>query len=189
MSSATNSSSNFQTIFDVALSDYAKQTDTDLATHPFSQTLQNCDSADKILDLLQDKANQFQAYRDGNRKLINHLKPVVQVLHTVSGILGEAATLVRAANRLACLIASLQLCFQVPFQPAKAILVGVDVLLTVRVIFDFLRYNAITSRYTRPLSESAQVTMPLLIYLNVSKISSTAYEFIPRSLSLLRCLV
>ena len=94
MSSTPNSSSNFQPIFDAALSDYAKQTGIDLATHPSAQSLQNCNSADATLDLLRDKAKQFQAYRDGNRKLINCLKPVVQVLHAVSGILGEAAAMV-----------------------------------------------------------------------------------------------
>ncbi len=94
-STASSSSSNFQSIFDVALSDYAKQTSIDLSTHPFAQSLQNCDSPERILDLLGDKAKQFQAYRDGNRNLINCLKPVVQVLHTVSGILGEASSMVR----------------------------------------------------------------------------------------------
>jgi hypothetical protein len=81
------------------LSDYAKQTGIDLASHPSAQSLQSCTSADAILDLLQDKAKQFQAYRDGNRKLINCLKPVVQVLHTVSGILGEATAMVSLANK------------------------------------------------------------------------------------------
>jgi hypothetical protein len=90
MSSSTTSS-NFQFIFDAALSDYTKQTSIDLVTHPFAQTLPNCRSADAVFDLLQDRAKQFQAYRDGNRKLIDCLKPVVQVLHTVSGILNEAA--------------------------------------------------------------------------------------------------
>jgi hypothetical protein len=98
MSSTTTSSSNFQSIFDAALSNYAKQTGIDLATHPSAQTIQNCNSADAILDLLQGKANQFQEYRDGNRKLINCLKPVVQVLHTVSGIISEVAILVSPAN-------------------------------------------------------------------------------------------
>jgi hypothetical protein len=92
---ASSSSSNFQSIFDVALSDYAKQTSIDLPTHPFTQSLQNCDSPDRILNLFENKAKEFQAYRDGNRKLINCLKPVVQVLHTVSGILGEASSMVR----------------------------------------------------------------------------------------------
>jgi hypothetical protein len=96
-------SSTFESIFNVALSDYAKQTGIDLATHPFTRSLQNCSSTDAILHLLQDKAQQFQAYRDGNRKLINSLKPVVQVLHVVSSILGEAVALVSPKN---CVILS-----------------------------------------------------------------------------------
>ena len=100
MSSTANSSSNFQFILDAALSDYAQQTGIDLATHPSAQTLQHCNSADAIFDLLGDKAKQFQAYRNGNRKLIDCLKPVVQVLHAASGILGEAAAMVSPANYL-----------------------------------------------------------------------------------------
>jgi hypothetical protein len=100
MSSTVNTSSNFQSILDTALSDYADQTGIDLATHPSAQTLQNCNSADAILDLLGDRAKQFQAYRDGNRKLINCLKPIVQVLHTVSGILGEVGAIVSQPNQL-----------------------------------------------------------------------------------------
>jgi hypothetical protein len=96
------------------LSDYAKQTGINLATHPCAPSLQSCESVDAILELLQYKANQFQAYRDGNRKLLDCLKPVVQVLHAVAGVLGGAATLV-------------------PFQPTKAILVGIDVLLTTSI--------------------------------------------------------
>jgi fungal STAND N-terminal Goodbye domain len=90
MSSTPTSSSSFQPIFDAALSDYAKKTGIDLATYPSAQTLQNIQSADAILDLLQDKAKQFSTYRDGNRKLIDCLKPVVQILHTVSAVLAEA---------------------------------------------------------------------------------------------------
>ena len=94
MSSTPTSSSSLQPIFDAALSDYANQTEIDLATYPFAETLQNCQTADAILDLLQDKAKQFRAYRDGNRKLISCLKPVVQVLHSFSGFLAGAIALV-----------------------------------------------------------------------------------------------
>ena len=100
MSSTVSSSSNFQSILDAALSEYAKQTGIDLVTHPSARILQNCNSADAILDLLGEKAKQFQAYRDGDRKLINCLKPVVQVLHAISGILGEVAAIVRLLNQL-----------------------------------------------------------------------------------------
>jgi hypothetical protein len=97
--SSTANSSNFQ-IIHASLSDYARQTGIDLATQPFAETLHNCNSADVILDILVDKAKQFQEYRNGNRKLIDCLKPVVQVLHAVSGILGEAAAIVSLANHL-----------------------------------------------------------------------------------------
>jgi hypothetical protein len=100
MSSAATASSNFQSILDDALSDYAKQTRIDLATHPFAQSLRGCDTADAIISLFQDKAKEFQAYRDGNRRLINLLKPLVLVLHTVTGVLDGAATLVIQSIRL-----------------------------------------------------------------------------------------
>jgi hypothetical protein len=99
MSSIPTSSSVFQSIFDAALSDYTKKTGIDLATCPFAHTLQNCQSSDAILDLLQNKAKQFNTYRDGNRKLINCLKPVVQILHTVSTVLAEATAPVSHSDR------------------------------------------------------------------------------------------
>jgi uncharacterized membrane protein len=79
------------------------------------------------------KQKQFHAYRDGNRKLINCLKPVVQLLHTVSGILGGVATLVSLPVVSIYLVASLPSRFQVPFPPTQAILASIDVLLTVRI--------------------------------------------------------
>ena len=98
--SSTATSPNFQSILDASLPEYFKQTGIDLATHPSARILPNCNSADAILDLLEDRAKQFQAYRDGNRKLINCLKPVVQVLHAVSGVLGEAAAMVSVPSQL-----------------------------------------------------------------------------------------
>ena len=97
MSSTTASSLDFQTILNAALSDYATQTGIDLATHPFAQTVRDCNDADAVFNLLQDRANQFLAFRDGNRKLIDYLKPVVQVLCQVSAILCEAPTSVSTA--------------------------------------------------------------------------------------------
>jgi len=99
MSSATTSSSNFQSLFDAALCDYTKQTGINLATQPFAQDLQHCHSADDLLNMLQERAKQFQTYRDGNRKLLNCLKPIVQTLHTVSGVLAEASSSVSTTDQ------------------------------------------------------------------------------------------
>ncbi|KAF8262608.1 hypothetical protein EI94DRAFT_1808546 [Lactarius quietus] len=100
--------SSFQAILNKALADYQEQIGVELEKHSFADELRGRDSPDDVLKLLEAKANAFKAYRDGNRKLINWLSPVVQVIHTLSGVLGEA----------------------VPFKPAKAIFVGVDILIT-----------------------------------------------------------
>ncbi|KAF8265421.1 hypothetical protein EI94DRAFT_1702471 [Lactarius quietus] len=97
-----------QTILDKALADYREQSGVELDKHTLSEELRGRDSPDAVLKLLEDKANAFKVYRDGNRKLIKWLSPVVQVIHTLSGVLGET----------------------LPFQPAKAIFVGLDILIT-----------------------------------------------------------
>ena len=97
MSSTTISSSNFHLITK-AFADYADHTGIDISHNPFANKLQCCDSANDILDLLQETANRFEEYRDGNRRVIDWLSPVVHVLHTFSGILGEAAALVSLAR-------------------------------------------------------------------------------------------
>ena len=91
-------SSNFHFIFDAALAEYRNHTGVDLSQYPFAEKLQNCQSADAVLELFQDKAKEFKDHRNENRQLINYLKPVVQVLHTSSGILCGAAALVSASS-------------------------------------------------------------------------------------------
>lgn len=88
--SSTTSFSAFNFIFDAALSDYTRQTGVDLATYPFAQTLQSCHDLGAILELLQDRVNQYRACQEGNRKLIRCLKPLVKTLHLLSGVLAPA---------------------------------------------------------------------------------------------------
>jgi fungal STAND N-terminal Goodbye domain len=96
--STTTSPSNFRLIIDAALDEYTKQTGIDLTHNPFAYKLQHSHSPDRVLGLFQERAEQFKEYRDGNRKLINFLKPAVQVLHALSGTLGEAISLVSAPS-------------------------------------------------------------------------------------------
>ena len=84
----------FQAILDKALADYCDQIGVELDKHPFADDLQGRDSPDDVLKLLEEKANTFKAYRDGNRKLIDWLSPVVKVVHTLSGALSEAVSLI-----------------------------------------------------------------------------------------------
>jgi hypothetical protein len=84
----------FQATLDKALDEYREQIGVELDKHPFSAyEFRGRGTPDAILKLLEDKANAFKAYRDGNRKLINWLSPVVQVIHTLSGVLGQAVSL------------------------------------------------------------------------------------------------
>jgi hypothetical protein len=80
----------FQEVLDKALDDYREQTGVELDKHPFADELRGRGSPDDILKLLEAKANAFKAYRDGNRELINWLSPVVQVISTLSGVIGQA---------------------------------------------------------------------------------------------------
>ncbi|KAH8983505.1 hypothetical protein EDB92DRAFT_2106253 [Lactarius akahatsu] len=102
--------SNFQSILD-ALDQYAEQTGINLDQNPFADKLKDCDSPGAVLLLLQQNLKAFKDYRDRNRKFIDILSLVVQFVHAFSGALGEAASMV-------------------PFQPAKLIFVGIDILFT-----------------------------------------------------------
>jgi fungal STAND N-terminal Goodbye domain len=130
-SSTSNQASNFRLIID-ALADYAKITGIDLAENPFAARLRQSNSHEAILQLLQEREKAFKEYRDGNRKLINCLSPAVKVLQAFSGILGEAISLVSHLFHLVSVCSKRPR--QVPFPPAKALFVGIDVLLAVRPV-------------------------------------------------------
>ncbi len=91
--SSTSSTSNIQLITD-ALTNYAKITGIDLSKNPFATALEQSNSPEAILQLLQVREKAFEEYRDGNHRLINSLSPAVNVIHAFSGILGEAVSLV-----------------------------------------------------------------------------------------------
>lgn len=96
ISSATMSSSYFQQIMDDALDEYLEKTGIDLRSiqSPFADKLKDCKSPDAILALLQEKEKDFNKFRDKYRKVIDSLKPIAQLLHTLSDTLGEALSLV-----------------------------------------------------------------------------------------------
>ena len=141
MSSATTSSSTFQSILDAAFDSYAKKTGIDLIKYHSVDRLRNCQSPDDVLQIFSERESAFKEYRDKYRNLIDHLRPIVQVIHAFSAVLGEAASLVSSSIALSlfyrisdCIYTST---IQVPFQPTNAIFVGIDVLLSVRNAFPF----------------------------------------------------
>jgi hypothetical protein len=87
----TSSSSNIQSIIEAALADYTKITGIDLSMSPFATALERSNSPEGILQLLHEREKCFKEYRDGNRRLINCLIPVVTILQAFSGILGAVS--------------------------------------------------------------------------------------------------
>jgi hypothetical protein len=94
MSSAATSAVKFQSILNAAFESYAKQTGIDLSKHPSADKLQNCHSTEDVIQLLLERETAFDNYRDKYRKLIDCFRPIVQVVHAFSRVLGEAADLV-----------------------------------------------------------------------------------------------
>jgi fungal STAND N-terminal Goodbye domain len=79
---------------EAALVDYKKDTGIDLSKTPFAAALEQSNSPEAILQLLHDREIAFKEYREGNRILINCLGQVVKAIHALSGIIGEAVSLV-----------------------------------------------------------------------------------------------
>ena len=94
MSLTTTSSANFQSILNDALDSYAKQTGIDLAKHPSADKLQNCRSPDDVLQILSERESAFKNYRRQYYNLIDRIRPVVQVVHAFSALLGGATAFV-----------------------------------------------------------------------------------------------
>jgi hypothetical protein len=160
------SPSNFQLIID-AFDNYAKEVGIDLTKNPLADSLRDCDSSNAVLELLQGKAQEFKSYRDGDRKLISWLKPVVEVVHGFSGVLGQAISLVSrflvvffsthlpsgAVSSSECDICQRR-CSPFGMYPVR-----------------FSSFVLLISRQIRRPSVSAQATMRSSTCLNASKIS------------------
>src|ERR1700733_1606853 len=94
--SSSSSTSNIQLIAD-ALVDYSRTTGIDLSKNPFAAAIEQADSPGAILELLQEREKAFKDYREGNRRLISCLSPAVNVIQALSGVVGEAVSLVSHA--------------------------------------------------------------------------------------------
>ncbi|KAH9979716.1 hypothetical protein BJV74DRAFT_857961 [Russula compacta] len=105
-----SSPSDFVLLFEAALQDYERQTGKKLVDHPLLEQLQNCDSVDSVIAVLQQQAQAFSEFR-GSDKIMKSLKATVSILCKLSTFadLGEAVTL--------------------SFPPVNAILAGFVILL------------------------------------------------------------
>ena len=91
---ATSSSSRFQAIFQAALKSYQKQTKNDLLAHPLASQLQDCDSTNAIIAILQDQVREFDKSQTGDERLTKWLGPTVNVLNAFSATISGGVSLV-----------------------------------------------------------------------------------------------
>ena len=88
------STANFTAIFDAASNEYKTLTKQDLETHPFAAAFENSNSPDSVMNVLRKQAQAFDKFRHGDDKLMAWLTPIVNILFTFSGTLGEGIGLV-----------------------------------------------------------------------------------------------
>jgi hypothetical protein len=76
----------FPEIFEVALLEYTKKAEKDIKSDPLFAKLQDCNSSDEVLGVLEEQALSFEQYRRGDRKvqLMRRLKPIVEILSRLS---------------------------------------------------------------------------------------------------------
>lgn len=92
-----SSSSRLQLIFEAALDGYEEKTGMKLIDNPLARQLENCNSMESIIAVLQEQALAFRQFRGDDGKVMKSLKSTVHVLHALSTstVLGEAIGLVR----------------------------------------------------------------------------------------------
>ena len=92
-----NPSPELKSLFEAALEEFEKRAGTNLLQHQIIDKLVNCQSADSVIDVLQEEAQAFRNFRGDDGKLMIWLKRTVNVLHilSTSSILGEGISLVR----------------------------------------------------------------------------------------------
>ncbi|KAI9429969.1 hypothetical protein H4582DRAFT_2133976 [Lactarius indigo] len=105
-------SSIFKSMLDAALDEYKKKTGKNLLAHWLADELKSCESVDGVLNILRDQAKTFEP--SGDQKLMKWIDPLVHVIYTFSGALGDGVSLA--------------------FPPARVIFTGIGVLLIVRIL-------------------------------------------------------
>lgn len=74
----------FQSVFNAALHDYEVQTGIKLIGHLLSRELEMCNSIDSVTTFLQQQARNIGEIRGDDSKLMESLKPTVNILYILT---------------------------------------------------------------------------------------------------------
>jgi hypothetical protein len=72
----------------------SKETGIDIAGYPFSTKLQSVGTPGQVLQVYQVQAQEIENYLGNDQILVDQLLPIVHTLYSLSGVLGEAVSLV-----------------------------------------------------------------------------------------------
>lgn len=109
MTSSSESSLYFHSVFNTALEAHENKTKNKLLTHPLATKLQSCNSPAAVLSVLQELIQQFDQCRRSDERLRSWLNPTVCVLFSFSAVISEGVGII--------------------FSPAKVIFAGIGILL------------------------------------------------------------
>ena len=136
-----NPSPELKSLFEAALDDFQNRTGSNLVQHQIIDKLVNCQSADSVIDVLQEQTQAFRNFRGDDGRVMTWLKRTVNILHglSTSGVLGEGIGLVCIYSFHLTRTHRRNTLFLQPFPPAKAVFAGIGILLGVCVLFVFTR--------------------------------------------------
>jgi hypothetical protein len=90
------SPSNFEPLFNKALTKYIQKSGDILRDHPLASQIDSCKSAESFLAIFQEQAEKFEEHKKGDSKLVEWLRHLVDGLLVLSnsGVVETAAELV-----------------------------------------------------------------------------------------------
>jgi hypothetical protein len=94
------SNSNLDSIFSSAFQAYKKKTGKDIISHPLAAEIQACHSLDAILAVLQNQISALGQSQSDDDASTKWLVPTVNVLYSLSAVLGEGVGLVSTSSSL-----------------------------------------------------------------------------------------
>jgi hypothetical protein len=106
MTSSSESSLYFQSVFNAALEAYENKTRNKLLTHPLTTQLQSCNSPAAVLSMLQELIQQFDQRHRSDERLRSWLNPTVNVLFSFSALISEGVGLVSLNHLASCSLCS-----------------------------------------------------------------------------------
>ena len=172
-------SSRFRGLFDAALQNYEEMTNITLTKHPLAEKLHNCHSSKSIKLFFRDRALEFGDF-PGSDKIVKSITNIASILCSLSATatLGDATDPVRSRRSWDHSIPDTYS----TLPPAKAIQIGLAILIVVRALRCSCVRMLLTSKFIRLPSGLTPAMTNSSPCSNRSSNFSNPSTYMPRSL-------